>query len=90
MKIASSLFGDRPPLMQLFFVAEPRPIGARSCHGAAPARILVPTRETLGMTAGIRYEPKVERDVSLFLARPRVSGALAGVGSGRFVNLSRG
>lgn len=76
--------------MQLFFVAELHAIGAGSYHGAAPARILVPTRETMGMTAGIRCEPKVERDVSLFLARPRVSDALAGVGSGRFENSSRG
>lgn len=56
----------------------------------APVRIPVTTRETLGMTTGIRYMPKEERDGSLFLARPRASDALAGVGSGRFENSSRG
>lgn len=49
--------------MQPVFVAELQLIGARSCHGAAPVRILVSTKETGGMMVIICFE----RDKSLFL-----------------------
>lgn len=72
--------------MQPVFVAELQLIGARSCHGAAPVRILVSTKETGGMMVIICFE----RDKSLFFAVGARSDALAGGGRGRFKNSSRG
>jgi hypothetical protein len=55
--------------MQLFFVAELHPIGARSCHGAAPVRILASTIEIGGKVDDRDLFRAGVKDISLFFGR---------------------